>query len=107
MAEQYNEDALQGVRSGFPRSPSEFDDDPRISFSKLDEKYLLETDEGNEYEWDSALRRWVPVVGNIASLFPIKRFDSVLPKHLNRRQCLRSILLNEPGQILTRRLTNI
>ena len=54
-----------------------FDDDPRISFSKVDEKYLLETNEGNEYEWDSALRRWVPVVG-IASLFPL----------LVRGQCL-------------------
>ena len=71
------EDAPRGVRSGFPQSPSEFDDDPRISFSKLDEKYLLETDEGNEYEWDSALRRWVPVVG----------IDSLLPM-LVRGQCL-------------------
>jgi hypothetical protein len=76
MAEQ-NEDAPRGVRSGFPQSPSDFDDDPRISFSKLDEKYLLETDEGNEFEWDSALRRWVPVVG-------IKS----LPPMLVRGQCL-------------------
>lgn len=76
MTEQ-NEDALRGVRSGFPQSPSDFDDDPRISFSKLEEKYLLETEEGNEYEWDSALRRWVPVVG-IESLLPM----------LVRGQCL-------------------
>jgi hypothetical protein len=76
MADQ-SDDAPQGLRSGFPQSPSAFDDDPRISFSKVDEKYLLETDEGNEYEWDSALRRWVPVVG-IASLFPL----------LVRGQCL-------------------
>jgi hypothetical protein len=76
MADQ-SDDAPQSLRSGFPQSPSAFDDDQRISFSKVDEKYLLETDEGNEYEWDSALRRWVPVVG-IASLFPL----------LVRGQCL-------------------
>jgi HIV Tat-specific factor 1 len=49
--------------SGFPQSPSAFDDDRRVSFSKLDDKYILESDEGTEYEWDSALRRWIPVVG--------------------------------------------
>ena len=65
------------MRSGFPRSPSDFDDDPRISFSKLDEKYLLETDEGNEYEWDGALRRWVPVVG-IAPLEPLTTEEAML-----------------------------
>lgn len=65
---EHIEGAPQGVRSGFPQSPSDFDDDSRISFSKLDEKYLLETDEGNEFEWDSALRRWVPVVGLYPSL---------------------------------------
>ena len=51
--------------SGFPESPSEFDNDPRISFSKLDDKFILETDEGTEYEWDNALRRWIPVVGSV------------------------------------------
>lgn len=49
--------------SGFPQSPSEFDADPRIAFSKVDEKFLLETEEGAEFEWDNALRRWIPVVG--------------------------------------------
>ena len=49
--------------SGFPQSPSAFDSDHRVSFSKLDDKYILETDEGTEYEWDTALKRWIPVVG--------------------------------------------
>lgn len=49
--------------SGFPQSPSEFDADPRIAFSRVDEKFLLETEEGTEFEWDNALRRWIPVVG--------------------------------------------
>lgn len=47
----------------FPRSPSEFDSDPRISFSRLEDKWMLETDEGTEYEYIGGLKRWVPVVG--------------------------------------------
>ena len=53
----------EGGPSAFPQSPSEFDADPRISFLKVDEKFLLETEEGAEFEWDGALRRWIPVVG--------------------------------------------
>lgn len=53
----------EGVQTGFPQSPSAFDADERISFSRLDHKFLLETEEGNEFEWDTALRRWIPVVG--------------------------------------------
>ena len=49
--------------SGFPQSPSAFDADERVSFSTLDDKFVLETEEGTEYEWDTALRRWIPVVG--------------------------------------------
>ncbi|RMZ87394.1 hypothetical protein DV736_g5379, partial [Chaetothyriales sp. CBS 134916] len=52
----------EGVQSGFPKSPSKFGADPRISFSKLDNKFLLETEEGTEYEWDSSLKRWIPVL---------------------------------------------
>lgn len=52
-----------GRQTGFPQSPSAFDADPRVSFSRLDDKFILETDEGNEYEWDGDLKRWVPVVG--------------------------------------------
>ncbi|BDD54716.1 hypothetical protein MPDQ_000317 [Monascus purpureus] len=43
----------------FPRDPSEFDSDPRISFSKLDNKFILETEDGQEYEYDTALKRWI------------------------------------------------
>ena len=49
-------------KSTFPSSPEEFDADPRVSFSKLTDKFILETDDGQEYEFDDALRRWVPVV---------------------------------------------
>ncbi|PGH01474.1 hypothetical protein AJ79_07912 [Helicocarpus griseus UAMH5409] len=50
------------TRASFPKSPSEFDDDYRISFSKLDNKYVLEAEDGSEWEYDSALKRWVPLV---------------------------------------------
>ncbi|KAH8425957.1 U2 snRNP complex subunit CUS2 [Aspergillus melleus] len=46
----------------FPQDPSEFDSDPRVSFSKLDNKFILETDEGNEFEYDTVLKRWIPTV---------------------------------------------
>lgn len=49
-------------RSSFPSNPEEFDADPRVSFSKIDGKFILEADDGQEYRYDEALRRWVPVV---------------------------------------------
>lgn len=54
----------EGRQTGFPQSPSAFDADERVSFSRLDSKFILETEEGNEYEWDSDLKKWVPVVGS-------------------------------------------
>ena len=49
-------------RSVFPTNPEEFDADSRVSFSKLDNKFILETDDGQEFEFDDVLKRWVPVV---------------------------------------------
>ncbi|KAG2415459.1 hypothetical protein HFD88_006650 [Aspergillus terreus] len=48
--------------SSFPQDPSEFDSDPRISFSKLDNKFILETEDGQEFEFDTVLKRWIPTV---------------------------------------------
>ncbi|KAL2872008.1 U2 snRNP complex subunit CUS2 [Aspergillus lucknowensis] len=48
--------------SNFPQDPSEFDSDPRVSFSKLDNKFILETEDGQEYSYDTILRRWIPTV---------------------------------------------
>jgi HIV Tat-specific factor 1 len=53
----------EGLQTGFPQSPSAFDADTRVSFSRLDNKFILESEEGNEFEWDPALKRWIPVVG--------------------------------------------
>ena len=55
-------DSAAPIRSALPTNPEEFDADPRISFSKLDKKFILETDDGQEYEFDDGLKRWVPVV---------------------------------------------
>ncbi|KAI1764806.1 hypothetical protein GGR53DRAFT_301115 [Hypoxylon sp. FL1150] len=46
----------------FPTDPAEFERDDRISFSKLDSKYIAVQDDGSEFEWDAQLRRWIPVV---------------------------------------------
>ena len=55
-------DPLPTTQSTFPQNREEFDTDPRVSFSKVDNKYLLEVDEEHEFEYDEALKRWVPVV---------------------------------------------
>ncbi|KAI6093768.1 hypothetical protein F4821DRAFT_4952 [Hypoxylon rubiginosum] len=46
----------------FPTDPAEFEQDDRISFSRLDNKYVAVQDDGSEFEWDGQLRRWIPVV---------------------------------------------
>ncbi len=46
----------------FPTNPEEFDSDDRISFSKLDKKFLLVQDDGTEFEFDDAIKRWIPIV---------------------------------------------
>lgn len=56
------QDNLPPPGSSFPQNLEEFDADPRVSFSKLDQKFILEADDGQEYEYDDALKRWVPVV---------------------------------------------
>lgn len=48
--------------SVFPTNPEDFDSDDRISFSKLDNKFLLVQDDGTEFEFDDAIKRWIPVL---------------------------------------------
>ncbi|KAI5855778.1 hypothetical protein BZA05DRAFT_333269 [Tricharina praecox] len=45
--------------AGFPTAVSDFAQDPRVSWSRQDSKWVLETDGGLEYTFDEALRRWV------------------------------------------------
>ncbi|KAL1955131.1 hypothetical protein VTO42DRAFT_8995 [Malbranchea cinnamomea] len=53
-------DPTAPIVASFPQDPCEFDADPRISFSKLDNKYILETENGDEYMYEPVLKRWVP-----------------------------------------------
>ncbi|KAK3694843.1 hypothetical protein B0T22DRAFT_84037 [Podospora appendiculata] len=46
----------------FPTNPEDFNNDDRISFSKLDSKYIAVQDDGTEYEFDNGLRRWIPIM---------------------------------------------
>lgn len=48
--------------SAFPTNPEEFDADDRISFSKLDNKFVLVQHDGTEFEFDDAIKRWVSTV---------------------------------------------
>ena len=54
--------ARENASTAFPTDPSEFDSDDRISFSKLDGKFLLVLEDGSEYEFVDAMRRWIPVL---------------------------------------------
>ncbi|KAL8814534.1 MAG: hypothetical protein Q9223_006253 [Gallowayella weberi] len=50
------------TRPNFPTNPEDFDADDRISFSKVDSKFILEADDGQEFEFDDALKRWIPAL---------------------------------------------
>jgi HIV Tat-specific factor 1 len=52
----------EAVSSSFPTNPQEFDSDDRISFQRLDNKFLLVQEDGTEYEFDDAIKRWIPTV---------------------------------------------
>lgn len=58
---EFSPDA-SGAPSNFPSNPDDFASDDRISFSKLDSKYLLVQDDGTEFEYDDALKRWIPIL---------------------------------------------
>ncbi|KAJ4394616.1 hypothetical protein N0V93_003835 [Gnomoniopsis smithogilvyi] len=46
----------------FPTDPAEFENDDRISFSKLDNKHIaVQESDGTEFEFDAQLRRWIPL----------------------------------------------
>ncbi|KAL9086354.1 MAG: hypothetical protein Q9165_007140 [Trypethelium subeluteriae] len=63
-------DGLSAARVAFPRTIYDFENDPRVSFSKLDNKYILEDDDGSEWEWQGGVGpnadlgegRWLPLV---------------------------------------------
>jgi HIV Tat-specific factor 1 len=52
----------ESAAAAFPTDTSVFDSDDRISFSKLDGKFVLVNEDGSEYEFDDAIKRWIPVL---------------------------------------------
>lgn len=53
---------VEGAAASFPTNLEEFDSDDRISFSKLDQKFVLVQDDGAEFEFDDAIKRWIPIL---------------------------------------------
>ncbi|KAG8533314.1 uncharacterized protein KY384_002097 [Bacidia gigantensis] len=54
------------LQSSFPQDPADFDVDSRISFDKLNQKFILEIEDDKgqplEFEYDDGIKRWIPVV---------------------------------------------
>ena len=52
-------------RVPFPEPESEeFKDDPRVSYSKVDQKWILEDDDGSEWQYDEHQKKWIEMVSN-------------------------------------------
>lgn len=49
------------MAQSFPTDVQEFDADDRISFSKLDNKFIAVHDDGSEFEFDADSKLWAPV----------------------------------------------
>jgi HIV Tat-specific factor 1 len=80
-----------GGFSSFPVDPQEFDADERISFSKLDNKFLLVADDGSEYEFDDVLKRWIPVLDEElleqqAAAYKVQGVDESVPVETGRKR---------------------
>ena len=58
---------MAAVRVAFPQTPEDFENDPRVSYSKLDDRWILEEDDGSEWEWDANGNRWIPSVCHVCS----------------------------------------
>lgn len=48
------------MAQSFPTDVQAFDADDRISFSKLDNKFIAVHDDGSEFEFNPESKRWVP-----------------------------------------------
>ena len=77
--------------SAFPINPEDFDSDDRISFSKLDNKFLLVQDDGTEFEFDEAIKRWIPV------------FDEALLEEQQKAYMVSGVDESEPVEAMRRK----
>jgi hypothetical protein len=58
--------APKAQRKPFPHSPDEFQHDDRVSFDKRENKWILEDQDGSEWEYSEALGKWMPSVRPLA-----------------------------------------
>ena len=58
----YNITPAVSNRQPFPKTHDEFSEDSRVSYSKLDGKWILEAEDGSEWEFNNSLMRWMPSV---------------------------------------------
>jgi len=56
------DDAMSAVRVPFPQETEDLEQDPRVSFSRLDNRWILEDDDGSEWEFNEAFKKWIPLV---------------------------------------------
>lgn len=46
----------------FPKTPAEFEQDTRVAYSAAESKWILEDDDGSEWEYHEMTKQWVPAV---------------------------------------------
>ena len=51
-------DQMSAVKVAFPQTTEQFETDPRVSFSQLSETWILEDDDGQEWEWNDTFKKW-------------------------------------------------
>lgn len=49
-------------RRPFPKTPEDFEQDERVAFSREDDHWILEGEDGSEWEWTEYTKKWVLVV---------------------------------------------
>lgn len=64
-------------RAPFPNDPDTFDGDDRISYSKQDARFILEDEEGEEWEWLTGPGKWSKTVR--ISRNPVHHIDRLWP----------------------------
>lgn len=71
-----------------PTDPAKFAEDPRISWSQLDNAWILEREDGEELKFDTTLKRWILDVSNCVNT---DAYCFVASK-LSKRDCLAPVL---------------
>lgn len=71
-------------RVPFPQASEDFGNDHRVSYSKVDNKWILEDDfDGSEWEFQESLGKWIPSVRY--TLFLPHNYKSVSREHVDSR----------------------